>query len=442
MDDQLLSWLESKPPVHIIGGGGVGMSGLAILLSHLGFEVSASDIQESVYLNKIADAGGRIWTGSSPEQVKPGAAVFFSSAVPPTDPERYMLGKEGWQVMNRFLLLSFISSQFYTIAVSGTHGKTTSSAMLAVTLEQLGADPTALIGGTVSAWSSHVRLGSGVYDGKKLLVLEADESDGSFNYIQADMGIITNIELDHTDRYATLQEVEAEFEQFASGIYNKGGTTVYSPGLDLSPSIKQLSLESALLPNATELAVPGAHNRENGANVIEAVVRLGYSRREALECLLEFNGVDRRLQPLQTFEYYQKQITIFDDYAHHPTELKAVYEALSEKYDQVLLIWEPHRPSRIQSLVQDFQRVIQSTYGYENSVRLRIYAASESGKDKELEDSLDFIRLVNTTEEAVSFINERMEQSDKIDWAILIAGAGDSSQFAAGVKDLFIERGR
>ena len=440
MDDEIISWLLEKPPIHIIGGGGVGMSGLALLMIHLGYQVSASDLENSVYLAKIAEAGGETWQGSSPERVKPGAAVFFSSAVPVHDQERKILSSTGWQVMNRFLLLKFISSRFFTIAVSGTHGKTTSSAMLAVVLEKLGADPTALIGGTVQSWQTHIRLGQHLNVRKPLLVLEADESDGSFNYIEAKAGIITNIELDHTDRYSSLEQVEAEFEIFARGVQQSGGQVFHSPGEKISQSISSMATESTSLPEKVQLSAQGEHNRQNAANVIELVTWLGYDRDQATRIIQKFNGVARRMQLLGTVTYHNRKIDVIDDYAHHPTELKAVYEALRDRYERIILVWEPHRPSRINVFAQEFKDVIEKYYGLPWTLQLPVFAASEERELAPAEAALSYLQKINNAGEVVEFCETNLEEG--IDAVVLIAGAGNSSEFAHSLVETFTERGK
>lgn len=440
MDDEIISWLLEKPPIHIIGGGGVGMSGLALLMIHLGYEVSASDLEDSVYLAKIAEAGGETWQGSSPERVKPGAAVFFSSAVPVHDQERKILSSTGWQVMNRFLLLKFISSQFFTIAVSGTHGKTTSSAMLAVVLEQLGADPTALIGGTVQSWQTHIRLGQHLNVRKPLLVLEADESDGSFNYIEAKAGIITNIELDHTDRYSSLGQVEAEFETFARGVQQSGGQVFLSPGEKINQSISSLATESKSLPEKVQLSAQGDHNRQNAANVIEIVAWLGYDRDQAMRIIQKFTGVARRMQLLGKVIYNNRKIDVIDDYAHHPTELKAVYEALQDRYERIILVWEPHRPSRINVFAQEFKDVIEKYYGLPWTLQLPVFAASEERDLVQAEAALSYLKKISSAEEVLEFCDGNLEEG--VDAVVLTAGAGNSSGFAHNLIDTLTERGR
>lgn len=440
MDDEIISWLLEKPPIHIIGGGGVGMSGLALLMIHLGYEVSASDLENSFYLGKIAEAGGETWQGSSPERVKPGAAVFFSSAVPVHDEERKTLSSSGWQVMNRFLLLKFISSQFFTIAVSGTHGKTTSSAMLAVVLEQLGADPTAIIGGTVQSWQTHIRLGRYSKVTKPLLVLEADESDGSFNYIESKAGIITNIELDHTDRYSSLEQVEAEFKTFARGIQQSGGQVFCSPGAKISQPISSLTTESKSLPEKVQLEAQGEHNRQNAANVIEVVSWLGYDRDQATSIIQKFNGVARRMQLLGKVIYNNRNIDVIDDYAHHPTELKAVFEALRDSYERIILVWEPHRPSRINVFAQQFKDVIEKYYGLPWTLQLPVFAASEERELAPAEAALSYLKKIKSAGEVLEFCNKNLEEG--VEAAILVAGAGNSSEFAHLLVDVFTERGR
>ena len=172
--------LESRRPVHIIGAGGVGMSGLALLLHQLGYRVSASDKNPGPYLKKLIKQNITAYAGSKPGEIPGDAVVFYSSAIPPSDEERQYASRNGLPVFSRHPLIEFITSKFYTIAVAGAHGKTTTAAWVAELLVEAGLDPTALIGGTLHSWQSNFRSGSGQVEGRPLLVIEADESDRSF----------------------------------------------------------------------------------------------------------------------------------------------------------------------------------------------------------------------------------------------------------------------
>ena len=172
--------LSKKPPVHIIGGGGVGMSALAILLMQSGFKVSASDLNGGVYLDYLKSYGATVWVGHNPTKINKNSVVFYSSAIPETDEELTFAKLNNKAVYSRHFLLNFITEQYYTIAISGTHGKTTTTAWVAKMLIEAGQDPSAYVGGTVLEWNSNTRIGKGQVSGKPLLVIEADESDESF----------------------------------------------------------------------------------------------------------------------------------------------------------------------------------------------------------------------------------------------------------------------
>ena len=190
--------------VHVIGAGGVGMSGLALLLARTGVTVTASDQSDSPYLRKLAEKGITTWVGSDAGRINRTAHVYYSSAIKGEDPERSFAERAGMRCEPRHALLAAITREYFTIAVAGCHGKTTTSAWIASLLEAAGLDPTALIGGTVPAWNSNYREGRGELQGKPILVIEADESDRSFLSIAAQVALITNIDLYHTDVHASL----------------------------------------------------------------------------------------------------------------------------------------------------------------------------------------------------------------------------------------------
>ena len=175
--------------VHIIGAGGVGMSGLALLLKRAGATVTASDQSDSPYLRKLAEKGITTWVGSEPGRIHSSAHVYYSTAIKPDDAERSAAEKQGLRCEPRHALLAAITREYFTIAVAGCHGKTTTSAWIASLLEAAGLDPTALIGGTVPAWNSNYREGQGLRDGRPILVIEADESDRSFLFDRVAGGV-------------------------------------------------------------------------------------------------------------------------------------------------------------------------------------------------------------------------------------------------------------
>lgn len=348
------------------------MSGLALLAQRMGISVSASDKNDTPYLRKLHEKGIPVWVGSAPERIATGAQVFYSSAIKPDDPERAYAEKNGFVCEARHSLLARITQNYFTIAVAGCHGKTTSSAWVAHLLILAGYDPTALVGGTVIEWNSNLREGRGTMQGKPLLVIEADESDRSFLAIDASVALVTNIDLDHTDVHANLQALTADFLQFASSVQANGGWLHISkeapPELfALLPTGEQniwqkISIDAAshaVLYDKQRFPVGllGDHNLLNATLVLQLALRLAIPNEIIAHALRNFSGVARRLQKIA--ELPQLALSVIDDYAHHPHEVAATLSALSEKFERLLIFWEPHRLSRFNHFYQEFDAVLR-----------------------------------------------------------------------------------
>ncbi len=454
--------LSELTHVHLIGGGGVGMSGLGLLLRQCGIAVSASDARESDYLSKLAQAGATVWLGSQPDKIPAGAQVFYSTAIKADHPERRFADEQGLLCQSRHSLLAAITENYYTIAVAGAHGKTTTSAWLACVLEDAGLDPTALIGGTVPRWNSNFRAGNGRIGGKPLLVMEADESDSSFLHIHSAMAVITNIDLDHTDHFENLQQVEQSFLQFAEQCRANGGQVIASleslwflekyaiPHNEKTAAlriIKQRGEGPRLYYDAVPVPVglPGLHNLQNASAVLAAAMQLAPVA-QLIPLMNRFYGVKRRLQKLGDVILRGKRLAIIDDYAHHPRELAATLGALQPQYDDLFLAWEPHRLSRLAYFGADFLKVLKDTSMNHRTVLLPIYAAGdnpenfpsareywaqlccECGLALEVFDPL----LVQ------EFLNKKMAVDGRT--AIVFAGAGESSRYARELLEFMREK--
>lgn len=364
---------ESIERVHFIGIGGVGMSGIARVAHDQGMVVSGSDLRASRYTSQLEEAGVKVFIGHGesniPEDPAPDVVVV-STAILDNNPELAEAKRRGLTIWHRAKMLAELGRGKVTLACAGTHGKTTTSSMLASTLDGMGCDPTFLIGGIVRAYQTNAHSGTGRY-----YVVEADESDKSFTYLDPHVVVVTNIEADHLDHYADLGEINDKFAEFMASVDDEGvvvvcgedkvlvelaratGKRVYTYGFDESCDARIESYEprgvgslfSLRLPDATyvEGSVkqnPGRHNVLNAAAVLTSLWAIGEDVQEAARSLAEFAGVRRRFDLVGE----AGGITIVDDYAHHPTEAKATIEAAKKlDYHAVHVLFQPHRYSRV-----------------------------------------------------------------------------------------------
>ncbi|MCX7632121.1 MAG: Mur ligase domain-containing protein [Turneriella sp.] len=431
--------------IHIVGAGGVGMSALALLSQRLGAVLTASDQNNSPYLQKLEQQGIPTWVGSQPERIPPDAEVFYSSAVPAQDPERRFAEDRGQNVLPRHALLAEITHHYFTIAVAGCHGKTTTTAWVAELLLRAGLDPTALVGGTVRQWQSNFRAGNGQLAGRPLLVLEADESDKSFLAIAASVALITNVDLDHTDVHKDIESLRADYLTFVNQTQKRGGWVQVSKECDAELVAKLSAEENALwqaigiapekqaLRHGHELypvGLPGRHNLFNASLVLQLGLKLKIPNEVLKAVLREFSGVARRLEPIATFP--QWQLTVIDDYAHHPHELAASLATLEEQYAHLLIFWEPHRLSRFHHFYREFDAVLRP-YAEKHAVFvLPIFAAGDRAEDypHTQERWSNFLcppyLHVSSTED---FPRTRERWQNK-KMAAVFCGAGKSSEFA------------
>ena len=366
--------------VHFIGVGGAGMSGIALVLHERGYAVSGSDLKTSRYIRQLTRAGVDIHIGhdaATIDAVKPDVVVV-STAIPETNPELMRARELDIPVRPRAKMLSELGQGYTTIAVAGTHGKTTTSSMVATMLDRMKLDPSFLIGGIVEGYDTNGRNGQGEY-----FVAEADESDSSFLYLDPDVVVVTNIEADHLDHYSSLEEIEETFAKFMSLVGEEGtvvvcgdnphvaelarstGRRVVTYGTDAAndvvctPHAHEHALEGACtvaLPDGTTHEVviksnPGTHNLLNATAALVVAWVLGLDAHAAAEALSGFAGVRRRFTRVGDID----GITVVDDYGHHPTEIKATLAAARGLgFKNVDVVFQPHRYSRLQALVDDF----------------------------------------------------------------------------------------
>jgi UDP-N-acetylmuramate--alanine ligase len=382
--------------VHFVGIGGIGMSGIAEVLLNLGYQVSGSDLRSGPITESLAHQGATIFYEHRAENIGNAHVVVTSSAVRRDNPEILAAERRKTPVIPRAEMLAELARLKYSIAVAGTHGKTTTTSMIATILDRAGYDPTVVVGGLLNTIGSNARLGKGEY-----IVLEADESDGSFLLLSPTMAVVTNIEADHLDHYKDLTEIQEAFLLFANKVPFYGATVLCldDPAVQsLIPRLKRRFVTYGTAAQADisilestptglgstfklrynggttqtfELRVPGVHNVLNATAAFAATRDMGVEPSVIAAGLREFQGVDRRFQVK-----CNDGITVVDDYAHHPTEVRATLSAAKAGgFRTIFAVFQPHRYTRTMHLMDDFARAFNLA---DVVLLLDIYPAGES----------------------------------------------------------------
>ncbi len=460
--------------VHFVGIGGIGMSGIAEVLLRLGWAVSGSDLRPSPVLERLAALGARIDIGHKAHQVGDAGVVVISSAVSPQNPEVTAARERRIPVIPRAEMLAELMRLKFGIAVAGMHGKTTTTSMIATLLAAAQLDPTVVVGGRLDTMGSNARLGASEY-----LVAEADESDRSFLKLSPIIAVITNLDREHLDCYADLEDIQRAFAEFANRVPFYGGVVICTeeePARALLPLLKRQVLSYGERPEAGvqildlrletrrtrfrlelsesaapalgraslprdlgtfELIVPGRHNVLNATAAVTVGLMLGRDLEVLRTSLAEFHGVDRRFQ----FKGEVAGVAVIDDYGHHPTEIAATIAAARQRsYTRVLMLFQPHRYTRTYHLQEEFAAALR---GVDRGFLLDIYSAGEEpipGVDsrslvERLRASGAAVEYVPSVEEAVARIAQAARPGD----VILTQGAGNVS--ALGDKILQALRG-
>jgi len=366
----------SSPTIHFIGVGGAGMSALAKVFLESGYAVSGSDIKESRYTRLLRDLGATITIGHQPEAVEAQNIVIVSSAIPVANSELRRAVELGIPVAIRAQLLGWLTRQKRTVAVAGTHGKTTTTSLIVRVLHGSRLDPTFLVGGELNDIGSNA--GTGLSD---LTVVEADESDGSLLRLSPSIAVVTNIDADHLDHYGTFAALENTFSEWLEKLPADGLAIVWGDGSvaeklavasgkrtqtygfaetndHRAREIRPASFGSVFEwwhkdehLGSVRLAIPGRHNILNALAAAACCLELGVPVADILVNLAGFSGVKRRFQHLGK----ENGITVVDDYAHHPTEVRATLEAAHEgDWNRIICVFQPHRFSRTQALARQF----------------------------------------------------------------------------------------
>ena len=357
--------------LHFIGIGGAGMSGLALVCDELGATVTGSDRNRSSYFKRVEASGARVFVGHDAENLPEGSEVVVSTAIGSENPELARARAEGRRVLHRSDLLAELCSVKRTIAVAGTHGKTTTTGMLIWALRKLGLDPAFFVGGELPGVGPHGAAANSGWGGGDWAVVEADESDGSFLVLDPEIAVITNIEMDHHARWSGIGELREAFGTFASK-----ATKVIEPGDGSAPpSAGPLSVTSFDQgrpgPVEVELMVPGVHNLLDARAAIAVLLAVGVGSDDAASALADFPGVKRRLE----FKGTCGGARIYDDYAHHPTEVEACLTALRGlDPDRLIAIFQPHLYSRTKAFSLAFGSALALA---DDVIVLDVYPARE-----------------------------------------------------------------
>ena len=394
---------ERIKQVHFIGVGGVGMSGIARVAHDQGMQVSGSDIKESRYTKQLREAGITVFIGQKAENIPEGdPVVVISTAILENNPELIEARRRGLEIWHRAQMLAHLGVGLATLAVAGTHGKTTTSSMLASALDALGADPTFLIGGIVRAYGTNAHSGTGDH-----YVVEADESDKSFTYLSPKAVLVTNIEADHLDHYKDLDEIYDKFHDFMGLVPEDGvivacgdephvveiarseGRRMYTYGFNEGCDVRITSYEphgigsryTAVMPDGTQVegAIkqnPGRHNVLNATGVVTLLWALGFDAAKVAQALSGFAGVRRRFDLVGEVG----GVTVVDDYAHHPTEIAATISAAAGLgYKHVHVLFQPHRYSRAPLFTQVLHDEFGAAFDKADSVTfMDVYPAGEA----------------------------------------------------------------
>ena len=384
--------------IHFVGIGGIGMSGIAELLINLGHKVSGSDLKASGTTRRLAALGATVKIGHHPDHVQGAQAVVVSSAVSEDNLEVQAALRQHIPVIPRAEMLAELMRLKYGVAVAGAHGKTTCTSMLAALLAAGGLDPTVVVGGKVGALGTNAWLGKGEF-----LVAEADESDGSFNRLTPVLVVVTNVDREHMDHYGSEEALEDAFVEFMNKVPFYGAAVICLDDPRLAGLIPRLRKRTITYGFSTQadfqardyqpqgmggsfnlfrqgenqgqvrISVPGRHNVLNALGALGAARELGVDLKTAMAACVDFKGVGRRFE--QKGRTSQGALVV-DDYAHHPTEIKATLEAARAcwPHQRLVVCFQPHRYSRTRDL---FEELAKAFYGADVLLVMDIYAASE-----------------------------------------------------------------
>ncbi len=366
--------------IHFVGIGGIGMSGIAEVLVNMGYEISGSDINDSIATRRLQKLGIKIYLGHNASNINDTDVVVISSAIGKTNPELVKAHEENIPVIARAEMLAELMRLKYGIAIMGSHGKTTTTSIVSAVLRAGHLDPTIVVGGRVRSLGTNAHLGKGDF-----MVVEADESDGSFQMLSPVISVLTNIDEEHLDHYGSMENLINSFRSFIDKIpfYGLAVLCIDCPKVkEIANHYEKRALTYGFTDEAdlyfdnfvaegfkttfevryknknlglVELGIPGKHNALNALAAIGVGLELGISFDDIKTGLSEFNGIERRLQ----LKGEVNDILIIDDYGHHPVEIKTTLRSIEEAFQKKpVVIFQPHRYTRTQMLFNDFVTVL------------------------------------------------------------------------------------
>jgi UDP-N-acetylmuramate--alanine ligase len=456
--------------VHFVGIGGSGMSGIAEVMLSLGYAVQGSDLKPNKQTKRLEDQGATVFISHASDNIQDADAVVFSSAVDEANPEVAAAREQLMPVVSRAEMLAELMRFRYSIAVAGTHGKTTTTSLIASVLAEGGLDPTFVIGGRLKSANANARLGQGDY-----LVAEADESDASFVHLKPMLAVVTNIDADHMPTYdGDIEKLKSGFIKFLRNLPFYGlavvciddpgvndiiadiGRSVTSYGTNEDADFRAINIifdaattEFDVVRKSSEdilhikLQLPGLHNVRNALAAIAVANELQISNAAVAKSLEEFEGIDRRFQCMGNIKTAAGTIMLVDDYGHHPTEIAATLSAARSGWPdkRVVLVFQPHRYSRTHDLMDDFATVLSDA---DVLVLLNVYAAGEepiTGADGQA--MARAVRARGSVEpvfiESLDALQPALLDLLEDDDLLLTMGAGDIGAYAARLSDLISE---
>ncbi|UWQ23605.1 UDP-N-acetylmuramate--L-alanine ligase [Leisingera aquaemixtae] len=449
-------------PIHFVGIGGIGMSGIAEVLLNLGYMVQGSDLKSSKITSRLQELGARIFVGQEAENLEEAAVVVISSAIKPGNPELDEARLRGLPVVRRADMLAELMRLKSNVAIAGTHGKTTTTTMMAELMVAGGFDPTIINGGIIHAYGSNARMGQGEW-----MVVEADESDGSFNRLPATIAVVTNIDPEHMEHWGDFDRLRDGFLEFVSNIPFYGiavcctdhaevqalvgrisDRRVVTYGFNAQADVRAVNLtykagvahfdvvlqaEERVIEGCT-LPMPGDHNVSNALSAVAVARHLGMNSTEIREALAAFGGVNRRFTKVGEVN----GVTIIDDYGHHPVEIAAVLKAARQACEgRVIAVHQPHRYSRLSNLFEDFC----ACFNEADVVAIaEVFAAGEEPIEGASRDDLVAGLIRHGHRHARALLNEEdlerlvREQARPGDMVVCL-GAGTISTWANGLPE-------
>ena len=452
---------ELPPPpahIHFVGIGGIGMSGLARILAHRGNRITGSDSTDSDLIRELKDDGIAVAIGHADvEHATAADLIVMTAAVGAANPEIAAARERGIPVIKRAELLGMLARESNSVAVAGSHGKSTTSAMITSVLRRLGAEPTYVVGAILQETGRNAEPGSG-----DLIVIEADEYDRSFHTLYPDFAVITNIDYDHPDIYPTVASYKDAFEQFADQVSPDGAVVVNSDdagtrGLflewtDEKPHPRVITFGRSKdadwrlasgpdgdflfgpdeTPVRIRLQVPGHHNLANAAAVVAVLTEAGFEPEDVAHALADYGGIGRRFE----FKGRADGVEVIDDYAHHPTEVAATLRAARSRFPdrRIWAVFQPHTYSRTHALRDDFAVALSLA---DRRMVLDVYAAREPDDGLVVESDLrlmaggDGVR-VGSPKEAATALMTMLQPGD----VVLSMGAGTITDLAGHLLPL------